>query len=136
MFFDFDLTVPANTSKDNPVTLVCPVILGTITQAVVFIPPGSNGLAHLKIQWGLRQLFPSNEEGDFSQAGIALAWPENISLDAEPAELRMVGWNDDDTFDHTLHFSVAMQPASSTPSIASVVAALQTQAAPTPPNVP
>lgn len=135
MFFDFDITVPANTAKTAPQKTKATIVIGTITQAVVFIPPGSNGLAHLKVLWGLHQLFPSNQDGDFSASGQQLAWPEDIQIDEQPAELTLVAWNDDDTYDHSIHFSIAILPSQSGSSIQSIINALQSSAPQTPPEI-
>jgi hypothetical protein len=135
MFFDIDLTTPASTTKEAPLVTTLPIIRGRITQVVVFVPPGSAGLTHLQVRWGLYQLFPSNQDGDFSASGSSLAWAEDILIDHDPAALTLVTWNDDDTYEHTIHFSVALLPAVASPTIEQVIAALQTQQQPTPPGV-
>lgn len=136
MFFEFNITVPANTPQSAPMQQTFPIVKGTINLAAVFIPPGSNGLAHLKVLWGLHQLFPSNQDGDFSASGTQLAWPEEINVDEDPAQLTLVAWNVDDTYDHTIHFSVALAPAQISRSIQSVIDALQSVPTPAPPPVP
>ena len=124
MIFDIDVLTPANTPSTDPVRTVLPVVLGKITDAGVFMPPGSNGLAHLKILIGLYQLFPSNQEGDFSASGFMFQWAEDYDIDVDPAELVLLTWNDDTTYDHTITFRVVMQPAAGTPSASATIASL------------
>lgn len=110
MIFVDHLTIPANTPDTAPVTATLDVILGTITLVSVQFPPGVNALAHFKIKWGLYQLFPSNQAGDFSTGGETIAWDEDLVIDHEPAQLTLEGWNEDDTYDHTITCRVVMQP--------------------------
>jgi hypothetical protein len=134
MIFNFDIDTPANTAETSPVKTTKQIIRGTITEVLVFWPPGSNGLAHLKILWGLYQLFPSNQDGDFAESGTAFAWPENINIDHDPAELTFLTWNADDTYAHTCHVNVVMQPSNVQPTIEQVVSALSSGSTPTPPG--
>lgn len=121
MIFVEHLTIPANTSKLSPVTATIDVILGTITLVSVQFPPGVNALAHLKINWSLYQLFPSNQSADFSTGGETIAWDENIAIDHEPAQLTLEGWNEDTTYDHTITVRVVMQPAAAAPSVSQAI---------------
>ena len=125
MIYDFDIPTPALTLKSAPVRTSMPLVKGTIVQMGVFVPPGSNGLAHLKILYGINQLFPSNEQGDFSASGILFTWPEDIVLDTDPVILTALTWNDDDTYPHTVHVRIAVTPATGNSNINDVLAQVQ-----------
>lgn len=124
MIFTVHLKTPANTSADAPMDTVIPLVLGTITRMHVFFPPGCNALAHLKLLWGLYQLFPSNEQGDFASGGILIDWSEDTEIDAEPAELHAITWNEDTLYDHTITVDIVMTPASSSGAAAQTVSQL------------
>jgi hypothetical protein len=124
MIFVHQITTPANTAKDSPLRTTMPIVLGTITRVLIFLPPGLSGLAHLKILWGLYQLFPSNEQGDFAGAGELIEWDEQITIDTPPDELVAVTWNEDDTYDHTIIVHIVMEPALPSQSISEVIAAV------------
>ena len=127
MIFVEHLTIPKGTPETAPVSATIPIILGTIKLVSVQFPPGVNALAHVKILWGLYQLFPSNEQGNFSTGGETIVWDEDIEINTEPLQLVMKGWNDDTTYDHTITFRVVMQPAQASQSTQQVFAALQSQ---------
>lgn len=124
MIYVEHLKIPANTPSTLPLTAVIPIIAGTITRIDIQFPPGVNALAHVKLLWGLYQLFPSNEQGDFSTGAETITWNENIDVTTEPLQLTMVGWNEDDTYDHTITVRVVLQPASGGNSIDQVASAL------------
>lgn len=124
MIFTAAITTPKLTSKDNPLETTIPVVFGTITRVIVFFPPGVNALAHLKILWGLYQVFPSNEQGDFAGGDVLIDWDEDFQVNAEPAQFRAITWNDDDTYDHTITVHIVMTPAQGGSSVADVLAAV------------
>lgn len=128
MIFVEHVTIPANTPASSPVEVDLPVILGTITLVSVQFPPGVNALAHATISWGLYQLFPSNQDAAFSTGGETIAWDEEFLLDAEPALLKLQGWNEDTVYDHTITVRIVMQPAAAAPlTSAAVLESLQQQ---------
>lgn len=111
MIFVAAIATPANTSSTAPVVTPLPIVLGTITRVLIYFPPGQSGLAHCKILYGLYQLFPSDEQADFAGDDALITWDENIEIDADPAQLTIVTYNDDDTYTHTVTLHVVMQPA-------------------------
>ena len=86
MIFVTNIKTPANTPQTNPIITPIDIISGTITLVSIQFPPGVNALAHLKLLWGLYQIFPSNEQGDFSTGGETITWDENITIDAAIAD--------------------------------------------------
>ncbi|SRR5579875_210667 len=127
MIFVTNIKTPANTPKDNPLVTTIDIVSGTITLMSVQFPPGCNALAHLKLLWGLYQLFPSNEQGDFATGGETITWDESIDIMAEPLQLTAVTWNEDQQYDHTISVRIVMQPAQTQGNVQNVLAALQQQ---------
>jgi hypothetical protein len=124
MIFDTHIPTPANTAKLSPLTTIIPIVKGTITQMFVQFPPGVNALAHLKLLWGLYQLFPSNEQGDFSTGAETIVWDEDIVIDHDPAQLTAITWNEDDTYQHTITVRIVISPQAPGHNINDVIAAL------------
>lgn len=127
MIFVHNIKTPPNTPSDNPLRTSIPIIEGTLTLLSIQFPPGCNALAHMKLLWGLYQLFPSNEQGDFATGGETITWDEAIEITAEPLEIVAVSWNEDTVYDHTISVRIVMQPAAGGQSVSAVVAAVQAQ---------
>jgi hypothetical protein len=133
MIFVAAITTTKNTAKTAPKLTQIPIVFGKITQVMVFFPPGLNGLAHIKLLYGLQQLFPSNEQGDFAGAAVLINWAEDIDITHEPSKLTAISWNDDNTYDHTITVHVVIAPAAPSHNVADVLAqvrALQTATVP------
>jgi hypothetical protein len=113
------------TTKAAPLVTQLPITKGKITQVMVFFPPGVNALAHIKLLYGLYQLFPGNEQGDFAGGDVLINWVEDVDITADPTVLTAVTWNDDDTYDHTITVHVVMTPAAASTNVADVLAQIQ-----------
>ena len=114
MLFSAAIVTPKNTSKQAPIETPIPIVFGTITRVAVWFPPGVNNLAHLKLLWGLTQLFPSNEQGDITGGGVLIDWPEGMVIDTQPQSLTAVTWNTDTVFDHEIDVYIALTPLAGT----------------------
>ncbi|MGH9487136.1 MAG: hypothetical protein ACRD04_06040 [Terriglobales bacterium] len=124
MIFSAAITTPKLTSSTSPLITAIPIVMGTITGVRVFFPPGVNALAHIKLLWGLYQIFPSNEQGDFAGGDVLFEWPEDISILTEPTQITAVTWNDDDTYEHTISVHIIVTPAAPGNSVQQVLAAV------------
>lgn len=124
MIFVAHPITPQNTLSSAPIITTLPIVAGKITRVQIFFPPGVNALAHLKLLWGLYQIFPSNEQGDFAGGDVLLEWDEDIDILVEPLQLTIVTWNEDDTYPHTITVQVVMSPASGGTNASDVIAQL------------
>lgn len=109
MFFDFALTVPANTTAANPLTQDVQLPPGTIHKVDVQFPAGCVGLVHTIARRGAHQIWPSNEGANFSANGATLNWEDEYDLDAAPFTLRLIAWNLDDFYSHTVTWRFAVR---------------------------
>lgn len=125
MIFVAAITTQPLTAKANPLITTIPIVAGKITQLLVFFPPGVNALAHIKLLWGLYQLFPANEQGDFAGGDVLISWPEDIDIDAQPLALTAITWNDDDTYPHTITVHVVMTPMAPSTNIQDILTQVQ-----------
>lgn len=113
------------TTKQNPLVTNIPIVQGKITQLLVFFPPGVNALAHIKILYGLQQIFPGNEQGDFAGGAVLISWAEDVDITHDPSQLTAVTWNDDDTYDHTITVHVVMTVSAPSANVADVLATVR-----------
>lgn len=106
MAFATEITIPANTTSNDP-TIV--TLSGTSMRVVgldITFPDGCVGLVECSIDYQGRQLFPYNPEGRFVGNGQTISIHPQIDLIGPPHEISIVGVNADDTFEHTLYIVI------------------------------
>jgi len=101
VFYSFDIPIPANTAEDNPEELVADLTYGVITHVELEFPPGCAGLAKVAILHRRHQIWPTNIDKWFYTDGRIIAWDDYFELLEPPFQLVILGYNDDDTFEHT-----------------------------------
>lgn len=102
MFYSFNLTIPANTDKINAVNQVCKLTYGIIRHVAIGFPPGPKGLAHIVIYRYEHQVWPTNTDGSFAWDNHTIEFTEEFDLTERPHTLSLRGWNEDDTYPHTI----------------------------------
>ena len=102
MFYDYSIAIPANTTKANSVIEICKMTYGIIKHVAIAFPPGPKGLAHLTVYRFEHQVWPSNPDGDFAWDNFTIEFNEEFDLTEKPHVLTLRGWNDDDTYPHTI----------------------------------
>ena len=112
MFYEFALTVPANTPQAAPAELEMPLSPGTVTLVSVQFPRGCVGLVHVQVLDAEHQVWPTNLDGDISGENATISWPEDHDLVDSPYTFTLRAWNLDDTFPHTVTFRCAVMPLS------------------------
>jgi len=110
MLFEASITIPKNTASTSPTTVILKIALGIITKIMVRPRPGHAGLAHLIIRHHEHQIAPSIESMDFSGDSWPIDWEEYYESYQPPYELKLQGWNEDDTYPHTFDVFVAILP--------------------------
>lgn len=110
MLFQASITIPKNTTAASPKTVILKIALGIITKIMVRPRPGHAGLAHLVIKHHEHQIAPSTENMSFAGDAFPIDWEEYYESYQPPYELKLQGWNDDDTFPHTFDVFVAILP--------------------------
>lgn len=106
MFFEFYLTIPANTAKANEITKECSIGYGVINKVDVQFPSGCAGFAHLAIDRFKHQILPTNIDGYFTSDNTTITTNEDIEVYDKPFTVYIRGYNTDDTFDHTIYVRV------------------------------
>jgi hypothetical protein len=108
MLFQASITIPKNTLKADPAEVMLPIAMGVINKIMVRPRPGHASLAHCVILYHEHQIAPSVEDMDFSGDTFPIDWEEQYPVDQPPYELKILGWNEDDTYEHTFDIYVAM----------------------------
>ena len=110
MLFEASIAIPANTLSTAPVTVILPIAHGIINKIMVRPRPGHAGLAHCIIRHHEHQIAPSTESMSFAGDAFPIDWEEYYEVYQPPYELKIEGWNDDDTYEHTFDIFVAVLP--------------------------
>lgn len=111
MFYEFDLTIPANTSVDSPAELEVYMAAGIIKQVEVQIPRGARSLVHTVAVRGIHQVWPSNPDGSIKGDNARIVWGEDYDLVEPPHSFRLYGWSPDTSFPHVVTWRFQMVAA-------------------------
>jgi len=106
MFFSQSLTIPANTPENNPSRAVLRVCEGTITHVWVSWYWGSGNLCGARALYNEFQFWPLSIAGWFPSTPYPLDFEENLPVDTAPFEIALEGYNNDDSYPHTVWLSV------------------------------
>lgn len=110
MLFQASITIPKNTAQSNPTEETLRIAHGIITKFMVRPRFGHASLAHLVILHHEHQIAPSTENMDLHGDEAPIDWEEYYESYQPPYELKLKGWNEDDTFPHTFDVYVAILP--------------------------
>lgn len=110
MLFEASITIPTTATKASPTTETLKIAHGIITKIMVRPRPGHHALAHCVILHHEHQIAPSTEGMDISGDTFPIDWEEYYESYQPPYELKIKGWNDDDTYEHTFDIFVAILP--------------------------
>jgi len=116
VYYDFSFTIPANTAKASPLEQDIKLTHGIIHRVEVGFPRGCAGLAHIQLKQAIHQLWPTNVQGSFNTDDFTIAFNEDQEFYTEPYILTLVGWNLDDTYDHTLEVRIGIFQNQAPPS--------------------
>ncbi|KKM86236.1 hypothetical protein LCGC14_1281070 [marine sediment metagenome] len=110
MLFQTDITIPANTAKTSPATVRLGISKGVITKFMVRPRAGHASLAHCVIKYHEHIIAPTTEGMSLSGDAFPIDWEDHIEVLQQPLELKIYGWNEDDTFPHTFTIYVVILP--------------------------
>lgn len=108
MYYEFAITVSANTAESSPVEQYLKLTHGLIHHIEIQFPIGCAGLAHCQLLSPNFGSLPTNPSGDFSSDGYTIPIDENLEFFAEPYIIKARLWNDDETYPHTITIRVGM----------------------------
>ncbi|GAI55162.1 unnamed protein product, partial [marine sediment metagenome] len=94
----------------DPTIAILKIAHGIITKFMVRPRPGHAALAHCVILHHEHQIAPSTEGMDLHGDALSIDWEEYYESYQPPYELKIKGWNTDDTYSHTFDIYVAVLP--------------------------
>lgn len=110
MFYCTTVEVPAQTPQSAPVEEYLPLGPGTITGWCVGFPAGCSGLVHVLIRRFEHQVLPEGEGQDLYWDDYMFSIGDKRDLDEEPYQVKIVAWNDDDSYLHKIFVGVEVMP--------------------------
>ena len=110
MLFETSLTIPITATQANPEVVMLGIAHGIITKIMVRPRAGHQNLAHCVILHHEHQIAPSTEGMTLHGEFFPIDWDEYYESYQPPYELKIKGWNLDDTFAHTFTVSVVILP--------------------------
>lgn len=110
MDYVYDLTIPPNTSKDDPEELKLPTFSGVIHLVEIGFPPGPANKVHVAVKQGLHQVWPSNPDGSYHWDNRVYSKREHYPIGRDAPSLVLQGWSPGATKSHTIQFSFSVLP--------------------------
>jgi hypothetical protein len=110
MLFEKSITIPITATQANPTVVMMGIAKGIITKIMVRPRPGHMALAHCVILYHEHQIAPSTESMDLHGDTFPIDWEEYYESYQPPYELKIKGWNEDETYEHTFDIFVAILP--------------------------
>lgn len=114
MLYEYDLTVPAATTKASPATLEALLAPGTVSLVGIQFPRGCRGLVSTSIFRSNHQVWPGDPDTAIKADGIVVQWPEDYDLDDDPFSFQLRAWSPNAVFPHTLTFRFSLLPLGAT----------------------
>jgi len=104
------LEIPANTPETAPVEKTVEIEGEILSEIAYLIPPGWAALARFALFYGIKQIYPMPGlewvTGDDLYRSIPLKWP----LPERKVRITIKGWNEDDTYPHSVYLWLLTQP--------------------------
>ena len=103
MIYAYSIKVSAKTAEADADVVPLPLAKGRLHRIYIQIPSGHQGLAHLQLYRGLRQIIPISPGESLSGDDSEIAVDPGYEISESPFQLEAHAWNLDDTYDHTFH---------------------------------
>jgi hypothetical protein len=104
------LRIPAQTPITDPVRQFVQMEPGRVIRMTILFPWGHAGLTGLQIWKEGAQIAPLPDGAWLIGNDVVYDFPFNIFLDTDPPGLMLVGYNEDEYFDHTIYVSFHLMP--------------------------
>lgn len=102
MFYDFAITVTANTLEAEPKTETLKLAKGYIHRVEVEQYSGCHRYVGCRLYHGTKQIYPSNPQGEFKTDGYTVAFNDLYEFKSPPYELVFKGYSDGSSYDHVV----------------------------------
>lgn len=108
VIFTKDVTIPANTTKNSPVSQTLPVAAGLVYRVNFRFPQNLLGLAGIAVYDGSFQLWPSSPNEWFHSNNETITFNDLYLKKSEPMIFVLKGYNTDDTYGHTIQVRIGL----------------------------
>ena len=125
MFYDFPITVPADTQEGDPVIEEMKLAAGVINWIEIRYKYGPSFMVYVRLLQGGHQLWPTNPESAFRDDGRAIAFAENFPLTPDNNILKAVCYSPGTVYDHEIIVRLGILPEEVVTPLSGVVGALQ-----------
>jgi len=106
----FELTIPAQTTEDAPVERDIDIGSGVIIKCEVGFPEGLGALTRARVRQALTPRYPSNQGAWYHWDDHIYETPDHLIVKKGDSPFTLMGWNEDDTFPHTITFRFIILP--------------------------
>jgi len=102
MLYSKQITFPAGGTEATAAHEYFKVNTGIISTVWITFPPGCAGLVKLRIYSEGHPFLPVNKDNYIRGNNYTFAFPVMFEITDEPMTLTVEGWNEDETYDHTI----------------------------------
>lgn len=111
MFYQVEITTPANTLQANAQITRLRIHPGMTRRVWIMFPDGPYGLAHMQIWHHGWQVWPWSPGESYHWNDYVYTFEDRYPFTSEPYELVMHTWNLDDSYEHDVTFAMTLDPA-------------------------
>jgi len=108
MIFVKSITAAVGRDENNPVIEELLIAKGLVYRVEFDFPPGCCGLCHVRLFDGGYQVYPTSRDDSFHGDATCIAFDDCYLKNAAPWVFKVMVWNDDDTWPHTLQVRVGI----------------------------
>lgn len=102
MLFSQKITVPANTSEDDPYEVSIPITKGTVRKVMVLIAVPSAWCIGVQIWYATWQVWPTTRTEWIHGGRVWIELEEALKIDQPPLFFKVRCFNDDETNEHDI----------------------------------
>lgn len=110
MIYNYSISTAANTAETSKQETVLKVSRGVLHKLEITFPGGCAGLLNVQIFDDTHQIFPTNPGGSFALDNVHLNFAEFYEITSPSPQLKVITWNDDDTYEHKVHIAIGILP--------------------------
>ena len=105
-----EITFSSGGSSTNQTSANIKAAKGIIHKIELVFPSGCFGLVHVQLFQGGHPIAPSTFRQTYASDNEVILIPEFTELRSELNTITITGWNEDDTYDHTIRFRIYVLP--------------------------
>lgn len=110
MFYCWDITIPANTSKEEPHEQWLKVGNGVVTRVDIKFPAGCHGMVKIRLLQEESQKIPLSEDEWVTGDGETVRAETYIELLDVPYKLKLRACSPDTDYDHIITVRIEVEP--------------------------